>query len=101
MVNGCGRSLRFHNMLTLPVLADVSKGVTLWMKVSLDLRRLVGGMAGQRMSLIISWRWRSSMRLISGGAIPASVYRFAVGVGLRQPVIRREVEFRAGSIFLA
>ena len=36
-----------------------------------------------------------------GGAIPAKLYTLLRGVGLRHPVIRRHVSFRAESIFAA
>ena len=40
-------------------------------------------------------------RMMSGGAIPDRLYRSSVGVGFRQPVMRRQVEFMTGSSFLA
>ena len=36
-----------------------------------------------------------------GGAIPAKLYTLLRGVGLRHPVIRQHVSFRAESIFPA
>ena len=38
---------------------------------------------------------------ISGGAMTERMYRLSVGVGLSQPVTRRQVALMAGLIFLA
>ena len=94
------------HIATLLLLADVSSGATLLMKLDLDFRRLFG-VAWPNIGCIssVTWRCRSFMlatlRLTSGGAIPARVYRLSVGVALRQPVIRRQLALRAGSIFFA
>ena len=81
-------------------------GSTSLRKLFLDLSRLFAGSwpnRGCRSSVV--WRWRSlllaALRRISGGAIPDRMYRLSIGVGLRHPVIRRQVALMAGSIFLA
>ena len=91
---------------TLVLAADVARGSTLLRKLFLDFRRLAAGVwlkTGWRTSSI--WRLRSFMlvtwRLISGGAMPASMYRLSVGVGRRHPVIWRQQALRAVSTFFA
>ena len=45
--------------------------------------------------------WLDTSRRMLGGAIPAKLYTLLRGVGLRHPVIRRHVLFKAESTFPA
>ena len=49
----------------------------------------------------LSFRLAGHFTANAGGAIPAKLYTSLRGVGLRHPVIRRHVSFRAESIFAA
>ena len=98
---GQALSLSLHNAL---LCSDVSNGFTVFRKAFLDLSRHVGGTwpnSGCRASDIcrILSLLLVALRLISGGAIPARIYRFSVGVGLRQPEIKRHVAFKDEFIF--
>ena len=96
----------FSHILILSLVADGISGVTWVTKLVLDFKRLSAGTwpnIGCLSSVV--WRWRScilaTVRLTSGGAILARVYRVSVGVALRQPVIKRQLALRAESNFLA
>ena len=84
----------------------VFSGVVLGRKLFRDLNR-VGIGTWPCSGCLLSWicfclsALLATALLISGGAIPARRYKLFVFVGLRQPVMARQLAFRAGSIFLA
>ena len=95
--------LSFHNVSLMLV---VSVGLTASRKLFLDFSPLFAGSWPNRgcCSSVIC-RCRSlllaALSRISGGAMPERMYRLFVGVGLRQPVTRRQVALMAGLIFFA
>ena len=97
--------IRFSHSVTRRVSAS-AHGLTSLTKLFLDLSRLTAGLwlnRGWRSSIV--WRCLSLLLAaflrISGGAIPDRMYKLSTGVGLRHPVISRQVALRAGSIFFA
>ena len=84
----------------------LSRGVTVLKKLFLDF-----GLDGAAVNPYMRCRWSKlhfrrsvwldTLRRMLGDAIPAKLYTLLRGVGLRHPVIRRHVSFRAESIFAA
>ena len=81
-------------------------GCTEFKKLCLDFNRLAAwiwpnnGCLSSETCRILSLLL-AAWRRISGGAIPARIYRSSVDVGLRQPETRRQVALRAGLILSA
>ena len=85
------------------------KGGTVLRKLFLDF-----SLDGAAVNLYMGCRWSklhfcrsdwldTSRRMLGGGGgvIPAKLYTLLGGIGLRHPIIRRHVSFRAESIFAA
>ena len=86
----------------------LSRGGTVLKKLFLDFSldgAAVNSYMGCRWSKLqfcrSDWLDTSRRMLGGGGAIPTKLYTLLRGVGLKHPVIRRHVLFRAESIFAA
>ena len=93
-------SLLFHS-LTRTTFAGKWTGWTLVRKLLLDFRRLLAGVCPNRewvslSTCLVLSTLAHTLLLISGGAIPASKYKFSTFVGLRHPVMARHAWFNSG-----